>query len=111
MHRLPHSLGSHGCRLFTALWLFIIFVSVVDGYLVLQCRHQMLLTELNPVGRALLVANGGRVWALLAAKFGGTILACGLLQFAYWRNPAIGLIVAVAMAVFQLGLLIFLYFA
>jgi hypothetical protein len=51
------------------------------------------------------------VWALLAARFGGTILACSLLQFAYWRNPAIGLIVAAVMALFQLGLLLFLYFA
>ena len=68
----------------------------------------MLATELNPVGQWLLALNGGRVWALLSVKFAGTVLASGLLLWAYWHRPALGLAVATGMALFQFGLLLFL---
>src|SRR5262245_38345867 len=95
---------------FFTLWLFIIFVSVIDGYLVFRFQHLMRWTELNPVGRFLIVANGGQVWSLLALKFAGTILACSVLLLVYWKNARLGTLIAGALAVLQLSLLLFLLF-
>src|SRR6476660_6535206 len=64
---------------FAAIWLFIVFVSVVDGYLVYRHRQQMLQVELNPIGRALIQWNGGQIWYLLLAKLVGTVAACAAL--------------------------------
>jgi hypothetical protein len=96
--------------LFCGLWLFIIVVSVIDGLLVWQHRYQILNTELNPIGRYLIIANGGRVWYLLGLKFAGTVVACGLLLLIRQRSLRLGLIVAAAVAGLQLCLLLFLFF-
>jgi hypothetical protein len=93
---------------FGTLWLFVIFVSVVDGYLVVRHRHDMLKFELNPLGRALIHWNDGRVWYLLSAKFAGTVVACAAMLRLFHYRRGLGLIVAVALAAFQLGLLLFL---
>jgi hypothetical protein len=93
---------------FHALWLFIVFVSVVDGYLVLEYRWFMHLTELNPAGRALIALNEGDIWYLLAAKFIGTGVACGLLLLIQSFNRSVGLMVASGVAFLQLCLLVFL---
>lgn len=93
---------------FFALWLFVIFVSVFDGYLVFRFRHLIHTTELNPFGRLLISANGGQVWTLLGLKYAGTILACSLLLMLYWKNARLGTLIAAALAVLQLSLLLFL---
>ena len=96
--------------LFFACWLFIIFVSVVDGYLAVRHRADLHRFELNPMGRALIAANGGQVWLLLAAKFAGTVVACSLLLLIFGRNPRIGITIAAVLAALQLWLLLFLLF-
>lgn len=96
---------------FAALWLFIAFVSVWDSYLTLSLRHQMQLAELNPLGRALIDLNAGGVHYLLAAKLLGTTLALAWLMLLYERRRARGLVVASAVACFQLALLLFLTLA
>jgi hypothetical protein len=102
-------LGNHQrTRLFAAIWLFVVFVSVVDAYLVLRHRHFMAAFELNPFGRALITLNGGRVWYLLAAKFTGTIMACAVMLVIHHFDERLGLVIAFAVAIAQLGLLIFL---
>jgi hypothetical protein len=93
---------------FFGLWLFIILVSVLDGFLALRYRHVLPAFERNPVGRALIVANGGRAWFLLIAKFTGTVFACTFLLLIYFRYPPYALIVCIAVAVVQLCLLLFL---
>ena len=97
--------------LFVLLWLFVIFVSVFDGYLVLRYRDELHKTELNPIGRMLIQLNGGQVWLLLASKFIGTITAATAVLLIYGRHPRIGLTIASAIAAFQLWLLLFLLFA
>ena len=94
--------------LFLVLWLFVIFVSVFDGYLVLLHRHQLPENELNPLGLLLIQINNKQVWLLLAAKFVGTVAAAtvALLVFGCW--PRGGLAVASALAGLQLCLLLFL---
>jgi len=96
---------------FYGLWVFIIIVSVADGYLLVRHRHQMAKDELNPVGRMLIVWNGGRVWYLLLAKCVGTILVSTVLQVLLhvcWRK---GLVIAGGVALMQLFLLLFLFLA
>ncbi len=94
--------------LFVALWLFLIFVSVFDGYLCVRYRHELHKTELNPVGRLLIQLNGGQVWLMLAAKFLGTVAAATIVLLIYGRRPRLGMAIAAALATLQLGLLLFL---
>jgi len=94
--------------LFIALWLFLIFVSVFDGYLCVRFRHELHKTELNPVGRLLIHLNGGQIWLLLAAKFLGTVAAATIVLLIYGRRPRLGMTIAGALATLQLGLLLFL---
>ena len=96
---------------FAALWLFISFVSVWDGYLTLLCRHQMSRAELNPVGQLLIAWNNGGVAYLLIAKLVGTIIASSWMMMLYERSPRRGLLIVVPVACFQLWLLLFLTFA
>ena len=95
---------------FAALWLFVIFVSVLDGYLAIRFRHELHATELNPVGRWLIQLNGGQVWLLLAAKFSGTVAAGAIVLLVYGRRPSMGFGLTAALAAFQLWLLWFLLF-
>jgi uncharacterized membrane protein len=94
--------------LFVALWLFLIFVSVFDGYLGVRFRHELHQTELNPVGRLLINLNGGQVWLLLVAKFVGTVTAATIVLLIYGSRPQLGLTIAGVLAALQLALLLFL---
>lgn len=93
---------------FAGLWLFIAYVSVHDAYLVALNRFVIHETELNPVGLHLLHWAGGEVWALLAAKTAGTVLASSALLLLFWHNRRLGWVVAASLASFQLALLLFL---
>lgn len=91
-----------------ALWLFSLFVSVLDGYLALHNRDVLASEELNPVGRALLDLGNGQVWYLLAAKFGGTVMAGTLILMIHQAYPRWSVPIAGAVAAAQLALLLFL---
>lgn len=97
--------------LFAVAWLFIIFVSVVDGYLLMHTRDVIGDFEQNPVGLTLLAINGGQVWMFLMLKLFGTILAGMLLLVVYQRKPPLGIVISLAIASFQFGLLLFLNYA
>src|SRR5262245_54762408 len=99
---------AHPATVFAALWLFAIFVSVFDGYLVVRYRYELHRTELNPLGRLLIQLNGGQVWLLLAAKFVGTVAASTLVLLIYGQRPRVGMTIASVLATLQLGLLLFL---
>jgi len=95
---------------FTALWLLILIVAVVDGYFLLVTWQVISQTELNPVGRLLLALDEGRVRYFFVAKCCGTIAASSALLVLYWTRVRIGLGVAACLALFQLGLLRVLLF-
>jgi hypothetical protein len=95
---------------FLGLWLFVIFVSVFDGFLAVRYRHDLHATELNPLGRWLIKFNSGQVWLLVAVKFAGTIAAATAVLMIYGRWPRGGMAIVCAMAAFQLWLLWFLLF-
>jgi len=104
----PHAVRSFT---FAALWLFIAFVSVWDSYLTLSLRHQMQLSELNPIGQVLIELNNGDVQYLLGAKLLGTTVALAWLVLLHESRPQRGLVIASAVAGFQMALLLFLTFA
>ena len=95
---------------FTALWLLILIVAVVDGYFLLVNWQVIAQAELNPVGRLLLALDGGKVRCFFVAKCCGTIAASSVLLVLYWTRMRIGLVVAACLALFQLGLLRVLLF-
>jgi hypothetical protein len=93
---------------FYGLWLFVMLVSVFDGFLSLRYRHSLPNLELNPIGQTLLAANDGRVWYLLLAKFVGTVLACAILLLIHHIRPHLGLLICLILAALQFCLLLFL---
>jgi hypothetical protein len=96
-------------KFFLGLWLVIILVSAIDGYLVLRYRSQ--LDELNPQGRWLIALNGGQVWYLLAAKLLGTVLCAAILLLIRQYHPRLGIIAAAVVTGLQVLLLAFLCWA
>jgi hypothetical protein len=97
--------------LLVALWLFVIFASVFDGYLALLHRDSLPVDERNPLGRALIELNGGRVWYLLTAKLLGTVAAASLILLTYVHHPRLGMTATVVVACLQLYLLMYLLLA
>jgi hypothetical protein len=94
---------------FATAWLFIVLVSVIDGYLVWYCREVIEQFECNPVGQALLSLSGGHVGLFLLVKSLGTMLACMCLLVIYRTRARLGFTLVMSVAVFQLSLLIFLH--
>ncbi len=94
--------------LFVTAWLFIILVSAFDGHLFYQNRDVIGHFEQNPLGQLLLVINGGKVWLFLMLKLLGTILTSAILLVIYHRHKPLGLLIALSLASFQFGLLIYL---
>jgi hypothetical protein len=90
---------------FTAMWLFIIAVSVYDGFCVVASRATIGTAEHNPIGRWLVRANSGDIWLLLAAKASGTVVAATALLWLHSIRPHLGWIVCINVALFQLMLL------
>jgi hypothetical protein len=97
-------------RLFWTLWLFIILVSVFDGYLAIRHRRELLEFELNPIGRFLLSQCGG-VSCLVGAKFAGTVVACAALLLLQRTKPRWSIVVVSLLAGLQLALLLYLLVA
>jgi hypothetical protein len=96
---------------FATAWLFVMFVSVIDGYWVWHTRDVIDEYEQNPVGQALLAANAGHVGLFLTVKALGTLFTCSCLLIIYRKNPQLGLVIAVVLAMFQFGLLLFLNYS
>jgi hypothetical protein len=93
---------------FYGLWLFVLFVSVFDSLLTIRLEDEMMRSELNPMGRALLYLDSGEVGYLIAAKGVGTILAASIVLTIFWRRPSLGVMVVTGLACFQLWLLLVL---
>jgi hypothetical protein len=97
--------------LFWSAWIFILFVSVLDGWWVYYCQEVIVEFERNPMGSTLLALAGGDVWLLLSMKTLGTLFACTCVLVIYRQRTSFGLTIALALATFQFGLLVYLNFA
>jgi hypothetical protein len=90
---------------FHAGLLLIATVSVYDAFLVILTDRVIQDTEWNPIGRWLIQWQGGEVWLLLAAKFFGTSIVCGVLLTLFEYRQRIALLVTAGVSAFQGGLL------
>lgn len=96
---------------FYLMWLFIVFVSAHDGCLVFANRVSMSLVEQNPLGRWLIRVWGGDIWLLLTLKAVGTVCGASLLLLLHSLRLRLAWTACAAVAVIQLGLLVYLYAA
>jgi hypothetical protein len=94
--------------MFAALILFTFAVSVHDAALVILLKDVIAVTEQNPIGRWLIDINHGEVWLFVGIKLFGTAICGATLMTLHevWRRAA--RTAAIAVASFQLGLLIYL---
>lgn len=91
--------------IFYCLCWFIGCVSALDAALVVQ--YQKEIHEQNPVGLFLLNSHGPA--GLVFVKMLGTIMVLGLLLLLHSKWPAGARLIVTAVALFQLGLVVYLY--
>ena len=91
-------------KLFVTMCLFIVAVSIYDGYLVARFAYLMPAAEQNPMGRWLMEQNGG-IELFLRAKTLGTSLVLGALAGLYTISTRLALPIAACLATFQMLLL------
>jgi hypothetical protein len=97
--------------IFPGLWLFIGLVSAFDTYLTVRFREFLEFQEINPLARMLLQLNGWDPSLLVGMKFLGSVMVLGILTALHLADRRIGLVIATAIASFQLGLLGYLVLA
>jgi len=94
---------------FAVLILFIAAVSVHDAALVAVNCDVIGDVEQNPIGRWLIQWNAGSVTLFIGTKLLGTALVCAVLASIYEYSRRVGMAVAFPLAIFQAGLLTYLY--
>jgi hypothetical protein len=96
---------------FPGLWLFIGMVSAFDTYLTVRFQEYLAYEEINPLARMLLQLNGWDASLLIGMKFLGSVVVLGVLTALHLTDRRFGLVIAAAIASFQLGLLGYLVLA
>ena len=94
--------------LFALAWLIVLYVSILDGYLLCHTRDVIAAMERNPLGNCLISFAGGSVWLFLLLKVIGTTLVGMSLLVIYRSHQRIGLTIVFWLAALQVGLLLFL---
>jgi hypothetical protein len=89
-------------------WLWLLFVSVSDGYWVWRCREAINEYDQNRIGRLRLAANAGEVALFWITKTVGTVLTSLCLLVVYLPKPQLGLSIVLMLATIQLCLPVFL---
>jgi len=105
---LVSTLKSGWSPVFAGILVYVGAVSFYDGYLVIRTGDMIRDMEKNPVGLALIDYNGGDPSLFLEAKAAGTLVVLFALDALNRRSARIARPVALAVALFQSGLLVFL---
>jgi hypothetical protein len=95
---------------YVGLCAWIAGVSVHDAVLVVVHHNLISQTEQNPVGRWLIDVQGD-IWLFVSLKLAGTAVVCTVLVRLYRYRHRLAFVVALAVACFQLWLLIHLHFS
>jgi hypothetical protein len=93
---------------FAGILIYVGAVSVYDGYLVVRTGDMIRDFERNPVGILLIDCNGGDPFLFLIAKAAGTLVVLFALEALNRHSQRLACPVALAIALFQSGLLILL---
>lgn len=90
---------------FVAMWFFVGMVSAYDGWLVVKYWESIQQLERNPVCKYLIELGNGDSSIFVRAKASGTLAVLSVLASLYRAKPRLAMPVAVAISLFQLGLL------
>jgi hypothetical protein len=101
-------LGRSWTPFFAGIILYVGAVSAYDGYLVIRTGDMILEFEKNPIGLFLIHLDGGNPSLFLEAKATGTVIVLTALAVLQRRSQRLARPVALALVVFQSGLLIFM---
>lgn len=94
---------------FFVCWLLAACVSCYDTYLTIRLFEELSRNEQNPIAREILqVENWKTVSTFVSIKMGGTITSLHLATLLFSRNRKWGITVMMAVAAFQLWLLMYL---
>ncbi len=93
---------------FAGILLYVGAVSFYDGYLVVRTGDMIRDFEKNPCGLLLIDCNGGDPSLFLGVKAAGTLVVLFALETLNRRSQRLARPVALAVALFQSGLLIVL---
>ncbi|MEZ6136960.1 MAG: hypothetical protein R3C53_18855 [Pirellulaceae bacterium] len=86
-------------------------VSAYDVFLTVKYYESLPTMELNPIGRWLMQLENGpdcqlnQIAGFVAAKFAGNFIVIGVIELLVTWRKSVATLVAIAMAIFQLGLL------
>ena len=85
--------------IFAFLWFFILFVQILDMYLLVSNKDVMLDMEENPICLWLIKLNGGGLNYVVPVKFGGVVLGMTSLVLIYqtmatWKSFSIIITIA-----------------
>jgi hypothetical protein len=94
--------------IFAGILVYVGAVSAYDGYLVVRTGDMIQDFEKNPVGLFLIDCDGGNPSLFLSAKAAGTLVVLFALETLNRRSQRLACPIAVSLALFQSGLLIFL---
>jgi len=93
---------------FAAIWLLIGAISAYDGYLVVKFSDSIREYEQNPVCRYLIEYADGELSLFLRTKAAGTLVVLSVLAGLYRYRWRWALTTTGSVAIFQLGLLVYL---
>ena len=109
------SAGTHDAHkmvrkiIFDILCWIILLVGAIDTYWLSKNRDSIMEFEKNPVGRYLISLDDGDVSLFILCKFIGTFTVIYFLQKLFVKKKDSALAIALALALFQIFLLAYLY--
>jgi len=95
--------------IFDILCWIILLVGAIDTYWLSKNRDSIMEFEKNPVGRYLISLDDGDVSLFILCKFIGTFTVIYFLQKLFVKKKDSALAIALALALFQIFLLAYLY--
>lgn len=96
--------------IFICQWLTIGVISAIDCYWSIILSDSLIETEQNPIGLWLIQFGDGNIALFMMCKIIGTILSLGILVLLYHFRPKLAHCSCFGVCVFQILLLIYLYF-
>jgi hypothetical protein len=95
---------------FMFFWIWIGVVSCIDTHLSLKYKDCLVHVEENPIAKWILTQDDAALSRFVGIKMFGTIVVLWFLIWFYSHSVKWGLTIACALAVFQTGLLLYLFF-
>ena len=90
------------------LGIWVIFaISCYDVYWIIENADSILENEKNPIGRHLIMSNGGSVSVFVSVKMFTTFMVIEILRSVFKQNGVVGALSLIGMVIIQI--LVFIY--